>query len=148
MLRKMPGGPLQERLRDWVRERLKRRRGASMALARHIKKEPSWVTLYSAGVRDADLDTAVGIASYFGVSLVEILGDAPLPLHAPDTQIEAKAQAFEKIQELMDRFPLPPMRERSPRSVHGNTPEREGEDQATDQTAKPRQRFEHHKKPK
>lgn len=135
----MPGGPLQERLRDWVRDRLKRRRGSNMALSRHLKKEPSWVTLYTAGVRDADLDVAVQIAQFFGVSLTAIIGEAPLPPGvAPDAELEAKARAFERIQELIERMPLPPTSERSQSAAPETTRERAAEDQTN--TAKARNR--------
>jgi hypothetical protein len=75
---RMPGGAREERLRAWVSKRLKRR-GVSAALARHLDRHQSWVTMYSAAERDADFDTCIQIAEFFRVTLASIVGEVELP---------------------------------------------------------------------
>lgn len=75
----MPGGPKEERLRQWVGKRLARERGLASALARHLGRANSWITVYVNGERDADLDTSIAIAHFFNLTLEEIVGNDPLP---------------------------------------------------------------------
>lgn len=88
MLAPMPGGKREERLRAWVNRRLKIR-GTGAALARHLKRPSSWMTNYSTGARDADLDTAIEIGRFFQVPLPIIVGEEPLPEHDAATSLSA-----------------------------------------------------------
>lgn len=78
ILRRVPGGVREERLRSWVSKRLKRR-GIPAALARHLGRPQSWVTRYSTGEGDADFDTAIAIAEFFRVKMAAIVGEIELP---------------------------------------------------------------------
>src|SRR5687768_7128640 len=110
----MPGGVLEERLRAWVKQRLDEERGTASQLARYLHKHRSWVTMYSASAVDADLDTSVQIAAFFHLSLASILGEAPLE---SDERTAAKVRAFDEVQALLQRVPLPTGAQAQRRSV-------------------------------
>jgi hypothetical protein len=81
-----------------------------MALAKHLRRDPSWVTLYTAGMRHPDLDTSVQIATFFRLSLAEILGDALPEILAKDGQAsrlspEMRAALAVLTRELSDETP-------------------------------------------
>ena len=112
ILRVMPGGVLEERLRKWVQGRLKRgERGTASRLAEWLGRDRSWVTLYSAAAVDADLDTTVRMAAFFKVSLASIIGEAPLPddatprLITRDNEQELRAALATLAREILPEQP-------------------------------------------
>lgn len=100
----MPGGPLEERLREWVKARVKRERGLASRLAEYLDRHPSWVTMYTASSVDADLDTSVQIAAFFRIPLETLIGQGPL---VSDEETAAQTRALEQIRELLQTIPLP-----------------------------------------
>ena len=74
----MAGGRLEERVRNWVRQRMPNR-GDRARLAAHLDRQRGWVTRYLNGQVDADLDTTVALASYFAVPVATLLGSAAPP---------------------------------------------------------------------
>jgi len=75
-------GPVAERLRQYVRDRVHKegayyQRGAAKALAERLGKTQPWVSTYIDRKRpesNADLDTALAICDYFGVNLAAFQG--------------------------------------------------------------------------
>jgi hypothetical protein len=107
----MPGGQIEERIRKWVRRRL-RTRGLSVALARNIGRPPAWVSMYVAGDRDADLDTSLNILTFFGVSILEV-GQLPEDQLELDIRLavhmlnaDGKATTKDVIDSLLARQPV------------------------------------------
>lgn len=84
-------GSVAQRLRDYVRQRVRRDgsehvRGTASALARRLGKPTSWVSEYTDDppIRHADIDTAIAICDFFGVSLYDFRqGHAPKRAIAP-----------------------------------------------------------------
>jgi len=99
----MPGGQREERLRRWVNQKLKRR-GTAAQLARHLKRPASWVTMYSAGERDADLDTAAEIGRFFNTRLGAITGEEPLPAE-PDEHTKMRPEVQRALKQLLKYLP-------------------------------------------
>lgn len=71
-------GPAAERLRAFVRERVRKdgahyERGAGSRLARHLKKGQPWVSNYidNAPSSNADFDTTLAICRFFGVNATD-----------------------------------------------------------------------------
>lgn len=100
---------MSERLRAFVRARVHKEgafyeRGAAVKLAIHVQQAPSWVSHYidNPPLRNADVDTALAICDFFGVSLNDFRpGRAPAPAVMPKKVAPAITRAV-KMLELMD----------------------------------------------
>lgn len=89
-------GVVQQRLREFVQDRVRKgfdryERGAGSQLAKFLGKPTSWVSEYTdpdrplGKRRTADLDTALAICRYFGVSLESFATTAtPVPKIRPE----------------------------------------------------------------
>ena len=77
----MAGGRLEERVRDWVRQRTLAR-GERARLAAHLGRQRAWVSKYVNGQVDADFDTTLALADYFSVPIDAMLGARPRPRDA------------------------------------------------------------------
>lgn len=78
-------GPAAERLRAFVRERIRKdgahyERGAGVKLARHLKRSQPWVSRYidAAPRGNADFDTALAICRFFRVNAADFELGSPV----------------------------------------------------------------------
>jgi hypothetical protein len=103
-------GPVADRLRAFVRERVHKDgsqyvRGAAAALAKRVHKAPSWVSTYVdvAPTTNADIDTALAICDFFGVSIEDFRDGrtTPAAILPPHKPVRGITRAV-KMLELMD----------------------------------------------
>jgi transcriptional regulator with XRE-family HTH domain len=63
-----------------VRERLRELKVNQSQLARFLHRSQGWLNKYISGTGHATIDDLTGMAVYLGVSLDQLIGDAPLPV--------------------------------------------------------------------
>lgn len=93
---KRRAAPLENRLRDWVSQRVETR-GQQKKFARDIDRPESWVTTYLDKTSHPDLDTSIKIAKAFNLSLEQVTGMRPLP--EPDAATQQMYSLWSRIPE-------------------------------------------------
>ena len=98
--------PVAERLRAFVRARVRRGGahytwGDASRLARHLQIDSGWVTEYTDDppTRHADIDTALAICAFYGVSLEDFMRRTP-PSPPPAATLTPEQAQLARIAEL------------------------------------------------
>lgn len=104
-------GPVAERLRQYVRDRVHKdgahyERGAAKALAERLSKPPSWVSTYvdSQPAANADLDTALAICDFFHVNVSLFQGGDPHVVPVQPVVKDTRTKDLRRAIQLLERM--------------------------------------------
>lgn len=106
-------GLVEGRLREFVRARVHKdghlyQYGAGVKLAEAIGKQPSWVSHYvdpdpdPTSRRNADIDEALAICAYYGVTLADFAAGLPTPAAAAPAVAPRFARALSLLERMSD----------------------------------------------